>query len=303
MLLPSNPEVSSTEALPVRLHLRGAHAGPIERWVLSVGWQPVTDEVGVRSALTLADVPAGNAVATMTAPTVLLVADDPPQEAATAAVRSAAVEVVRWPQDRAELPEVARRALDQQTTGRVDDLRIAGAAGGVGTSTVAAGLAGLCAWRGRRTLLLRPAAARSGPAERDWELEGAITWRAAEPAPGIGALRLLDVPDPAVAVTGGPAQLVVRDLGVTSDTDVLVVRRDRPGLESLATTSAGVIVVRDDGPAPIGTVRRAAGGRRVVVVPWSARVARAGLRGRVPGGLPGSWLGSLAPVVGQEPRR
>lgn len=303
MLLPSTPEVSSTEALPVRLHLRGPHAGSIERWVLSVGWQPVTDEVGVRSALALVDVPAGNAPPTVTAPTVLLVGDDRPEEAAAAAVRSGAIEVVRWPQDRADLPEVARAALDRQATGRVDDLRVAGAAGGVGTSTVAAGLAGLCAWRGQRTLLLRPVAARAGSPTRDRELEGAITWQAAEASPGIAALRILAVPDPAVALTGGPAQLVVRDLGVALDTDVLVVRRDRPGLEALAETSAGVVVVSDEGPAPIGTVRRAAAGRRHVVVPWSARVARAGLRGRVPAGLPGSWLRSLAPVVGQEPRR
>lgn len=301
MLLPSSAEtVAPTDALPVRLHLRGPHAGAVERWVLSVGWQPVTDDVGVPSALALVDVPAALQDPPETAAAVLLVADDAPEQAATAAVRLGVAEVVAWPEERTRLPEIAGRVVGRRMPGQVEDLRVSGGAGGVGASLVAQALAGLCAWRGRRTLVLRSAVRVGGAAD---ELEGTAAWRAAVPVPGVQRLRRLEVPDPGVTVAGGPAELVVRDLGVSRDTDVLVIRRDRAGLEAAAATTAAVIVVNGDGPATSAAFRRAAAGRRAVIVPWSARVARADLHDRVPAGLPGTWLRTLASVLGRETSR
>lgn len=303
MLLPDatvgTPAASPTEALPVRLHLRGPDAAAVERWVLAVGWQPVGEDPLVRPALVVADVPAVLEAPTDQAATILLVADDPPVAAAVAAAAGAVAEVVGWPHDRDRLPEVAQRVVARQGTEHVEALRVAGGSGGTGTTTVALALAGLCAWAGRATLALR--AGRAGPDGE--ELDGVAAWRAATPVPGLRALRTLEVPDPTVTIGGGPARLVVRDLGVDADTDVLVVRHDRAGLEAVQATTAAVIVAAEVGPAPAGALRDAAGGRRVVTVPWSARVERAGLRGRVPAGIPGSWLRRVAPVLGRGSHR
>jgi len=98
-----------------------------------------------------------------------------------------------------------------------------------------------------------------------------------------------------------PASLVIRDTGVTEDVDVLVLRRDAAGVAALRDAVAAVVVVVDHGLAPIRAVRAAAGNRRVVSVPWSARVARAAIVERVPAGLPGAWLRALAPALGGRP--
>lgn len=294
----------STEALPVRLCLLGPDAPAVDRWIGSLGWQAVGSDpsVPVTPVLALADVPAaldGGPLDTGE-DTVLLVAGDAPLDAARAATHRAVREVAGWPDDRDALPVIAKRVLVGRSGPVVDDLRVAGGAGGVGTTTVALALAGLCAWRGRRTLVLS-VGSRSG--RQDGELEGTTAWRGAEAVPGIAGLRVLAVEDPDVPVGAGPASLVVRDLGCATETDVLVVRRDRAGLDAVRVTTAGVVVVTDAGPAPPSALRRAAAGRRLVTVPWSVRVARAGLRGRVPAGVPGSWLRALEPVVGRGGQR
>lgn len=294
MLLPS------TEALPVRLCLAGDEAGAVDRWIGSLGWQHVGSDpaVPVAPVLVLADVAAvldgevgdGEDV-------ILLVGDDDPLTAARAAAHQGVRGVVSWPDGRDTLSDVAARVVADRARPVVDDLRVGGSAGGAGTSTVALALAGLSAWRGRPTLVVR-GRPRSGSERAVGELDGATAWRGAEPVPGVRGLRLLDGAVPSVSIGEGPAGLVVRDLGVATETDVLVARRDRAGIDAIRTTSAGVIVVTDLGPAPRPAVRRAAAGRRVITSPWSVRVARADLRGRVPAGLPGSWLRNLDPVVG-----
>lgn len=290
----------STEALPVRLCLLGPDAAAVDRWVGSLGWQAVGSDpsVPVTPVLTLADVPAVLDGDRLEAgeDTVLVVAGDAPLDAARAAAHGSVRAVTGWPDGRDALPAIAGRILAGRSGPVVDDLRVAGGAGGVGTTTVALALAGLCAWRGRRTLFLRG----GGRSDRQGgELEGTTAWRGAEPVPGISGLRVLEVDDPRVPVGEGPASLVVRDLARAVETDVLVVRRDRAGLDAVRATTAGVVVVTDTGPAPVAAMRQAASGRRLVTVPWSARVARAGLRGRVPAALPGSWLRTLQPVIGR----
>jgi hypothetical protein len=60
---------------------------------------------------------------------------------------------------------------------------------------------------------------------------------------------------------------------------------------------AGAVVVVGKGLLSADRIAQLAGGRTVVHVPTSVRVARAVLRGQVPAGLPGSWIDALRPVL------
>jgi hypothetical protein len=62
-----------------------------------------------------------------------------------------------------------------------------------------------------------------------------------------------------------------------------------------------VVVVVGDGPASPRAVSEAIGGRRRLDLPWSVRVGRAGLVGRVPASLPGSFVRALLPLAPPEP--
>lgn len=237
-------------------------------------------------------------------PAVLLVGEGAdPAEAARAALRTGAMAALRWPAERDRLPGIARRAAARDTAGstEVAGITVGGAAGGVGTTTVALALAGLAAWWGDPTLVITHGAAPAptGPPREAADLAGAGTWETAAPAPGCPRLRLVRTagPTPGAAVDPGAARLVVRDVGVDPDADVLVLRRDAAGLAALSRTGCAVAVLVDAGVAPLRAVRSAAGRRRLAVVPWSARVARAGLAGRVPSGLPGRWLAALRPAL------
>ncbi|HEX2027025.1 MAG TPA: hypothetical protein VHF25_03395 [Nitriliruptorales bacterium] len=305
---------SSTDGLPVALHVAGPLAGSVRRWVEGhAGWQAV-DAAGaalVPPRLVLLDVAAASAAGPDTAtfhglPAVLLVtAEDPPDSAARAGAAAAAV--LRWPDDRARLPQIAASLT---SPGRAPQggqvLRIGGAAGGVGSTTVALALGGLAAWQGRRTVVVTHDGAPAGVVGRavaDGDLTGVPLWEAATPVAGVRGLRVVR---PAVrpllrpgdaALDPGGAHLVVHDVGVADDVDVLVLRRDRASLHALARTTAAVAVVIAVGPAGARALRVAAAGRRLVQLPLSERVARAGLACRVPAGLPGAWLRGLAPLL------
>lgn len=299
---------SSTDGLPVALHLAGPLAGSVRRWVEGhAGWQAVDAAAAalVPPRLALLDVVAASAGAlhTLTVdglPAVLLVsADDPPEAAARAGVTATAV--LRWPDDRAQLPQVAASlTVPGRSPQGGQVLRVGGAAGGAGTTTVALALGGLAAWQGRRAVVVThdgaplDAAARAVSAG---ELTGVPLWEAATPVAGVGGLRVVQARPADVAFDPGGAHLVVDDAGVADDVDVLVLRRDRAGLAALARATAAVAVVIAVGPAGARALRVAAAGRRLVQLPLSERVARAGLAGRVPAGLPGAWLRGLAPVL------
>jgi hypothetical protein len=89
----------------------------------------------------------------------------------------------------------------------------------------------------------------------------------------------------------------VVDVGTDNEVDVVVCRPDRAAVEQLPTTMAGAVVVVGRGLLSESRIRELAGGRLVVHVPTSVRVARAVLRGQVPAGLPGRWLAELRPVL------
>lgn len=296
----------STTALPVALHLGGRHAEAIRGWVEGVlGWQPVDADTArlVPAALVVLDgaaagrgEPPGGGV-----PTILLVDDGlPAGEVAATVVRLRPDAVVVWPSGRDGLVEAAAAALDQprHPSGSVRVLRVGGSAGGVGVTTVALALGGLSAWDGTPTLVgIRstgigvrglPMAALAGP----------DVWSRAEPVPGVSQQRmvgLLDqtpVPEPSDPAVGA----LIVDQGVDPDVEVLVCRPDEAALTVLKSTTAAAVVVVGDGPARPKDLRTAAAGRRMVHLPWSGRVARAGLIGRVPAGFPGAWLRRLRPV-------
>jgi hypothetical protein len=305
---PAPDTTLDTTALPVALDLAGPHADGVRRWVEGVlGWQPIDADTGelVPAALRLCDVAGAGAVSAR--PTVLLVADDEaPAAVAEAAVRARPDLVVPWPAGRDDLPQqVAGMLADHAPPpGQVRVLRVGGAAGGTGTSTVALALAGLAGWSGLRTLV---AVGAGAPVDDGLLVPGDAVaapdlWRRASALPGVPQARVVRVadrgwlPEPAAS----EPEVAVLDVGVATDVDVLVCRADAAGLEAVTRTTAAAVVVNGAGPASAAAVRRACGHRRHLSLARSARVARAGLHRRVPTSLPGSWLQPLTPLV---PRR
>lgn len=290
----------------VALHLAGPHADTVRRFVGATPWQR-TGDGPLRPDVRIVDVAGAEQVpGADDTPVVLVVGGGVDGvDAARAATVAGARAVVAWPGDRDRLVDL----VDERSGRRPDPrpgLLVGGASGGVGTTTVALALAGLAAWRGAHVLALvhgdvptRCGRAVEGSAVDREALAGPATWGAARPVAGLDRLRVLrtDGPVRSEPVDAGSADLVVRDGGVGSDADVLVLRRDAAGLSALVATTAGTVVCSDAGVARPRALRKAAGGRRIVVVDWSVRVARAGLARRVPAGLPGTWLRSLARVL------
>jgi hypothetical protein len=302
---PIDTAATDTTALPVELALGGRHADAVRRWVEgTLGWQPVDAVTAglVPAAVVLRDLAAPPAVPATDAPAVLVVDDDAPGGEVAAGVLGASPDaVVGWPSGRDRLVTVVQDVLARPRHRPPDlrTIRVGGAAGGVGTTTIAFALAGLAAWSGARTLVAVRGAGHGGRPMPAAALAGTDVWAQADEVagvPGCRAVRLVDpdlVPppsDPAIATA-------VVDLGVDADADVYVCRPDAAALEGLAGTTAAAIVVVGVGPVPLRELARAASGRRAVRVAWSARVARAALAGRLPAGLPGAWLRRLTPLV------
>jgi hypothetical protein len=245
-------------------------------------------------------------------PTVLLVADDDDAAAVGRLVQRLGPDLVLgWPAARDDLADrvsaVLTRATNPATS--MTSLRIGGAAGGVGTSTLVLALAGLTGWSRQATLaVVRPRCPATGVRHVSPDAVAASDlWQRATPLAGVTATR-------AVCITGGVAplaptdpriQATVVDAGVEVDVDVLVCRPDGAALDRIAATTAAAIVLVGDGPLRPVQLAEVTRGRIAVQLPWSARVARAGLLGRVPGSLPGSFLRpltALVPVAGGEHR-
>lgn len=298
-------------ALPVRLGVDPRLADELAPFLEgTLGWQ-VTRSEELPAALAVvgvADAPRGSmgrqdgAHDTADVPTVLLVRDDdPPGPAARAGARSGAV--LHWPSERDQLVDVAARLLGatEHLAAGPTTVRLGGAAGGVGVTTVALALGGLLAWHGRRALVVAsgdvPVA--DTPSVDPAALAAHRTWEAAAPVPGVEGLRVLATgPGPRAPATVPDGTLVVRDDGVGVDVDVLVCLRDRAGLQGVDTTTAGLVVVGDRGPVRPAAWQRATAGRAPqVVLAVSERVARAGLVSRVPSSLPGRWLAPLQPLA------
>lgn len=291
-------DTTTAGALPVRLAVDDRLEAELVPWLEgTLGWQVTGgDELPAAIGLVSPGRPAPTGV-----PTVLLVRDDdPPHHAARAA--SSGATVVRWPEERDHLGEVALRLLAGPGRPRpATTLRLGGAAGGVGTTTVALALGGLLAWHGRDVLVVASGdvPVPDVPVVAPDALSAHRTWDAAAPIDGVGGLRVVAThAGPRSAVTVPDEVVVLRDDGVAHDVDVLVCARDRAGTEALRATTAGVAVVVARGPlTPAGWARASGGSIRQVGVEVSARVARAGLLQRVPTALPGRWLASLAPIA------
>lgn len=304
-------------ALPVALELGGGHAEAVRSWLEGVlGWQVVdgVDDDPVPPVLLLSDhrAPPGggsDAVGGTTAggidlPTVLLLSDgSDPVRAAEAAVHVAPAAVLGWPRDRDRLAEVAAELLSapRQRATSGSRLMVGGGAGGVGTTTVALALAGLRAWAGARTVVGVRGLGLPWRGVPTAALGSSDIWAVADRAAGLESLRIVTLldHDRAPQVADPTIEAVVLDAGPDPDADVLVCRPDAAGLAAVQATTAAAVVVVGDGPAPHRALAAAAGGRRLLRLPWSARVARAGATGRLPAGLPGSWVRRLQPLVSQ----
>jgi hypothetical protein len=288
-------------ALPVLIQVSHTHASSVRRFVDGVlGWQPVEhDALGpLRARIQLTDDPLAVSDAL---PTVLLVDDDGLSgwQAKQLADHPGAA-VCLWPSERAELPALVTTMLAQHTKHpHVSTLTVGGAAGGVGTTTVALVLAGLSAADTHNTLAvindqsstvrLVPTAALADPA----------LWTQATAVAGVSACRVVCVSDAAAVTPVRDPQIAqtVYDVGVAHDVDVLVLRPDRAGLYALGRTTASVVVVVGAGAYAPAKIDALAGSRRVVHVEHSMRVARAVALERVPAGCPGRWLAPLSLLV------
>ena len=325
------------EALPVAVDLPGRLGAEVAAFVESeAGWQVVTPGGGLRPVLELRARPAGDAC-------VVVVEGAPDAVTVHDALAAGALDVVGWPDDRIRLLEaparIRRRAV---AAGGPPVLRVAGCAGGVGTSTVALAIGGLLAWSGKRAVVVGADDLLTLCGLAPWEGPGAHDLAALEPAdaaaelPGV-ARRIAAVPGLSVLGSGGPrgpwdghpvgqiegspglshplgevvrphgwlVDAVVVDAGVSRTgqaADLLCARPDA-GMRLLVAAAAAVeapgvpmsvpMALVGDGPVPDRVVARLLGHEPLVRLPSSARVARAGLTGRVPAGLPGRWLTPL----------
>ena len=307
---------STPAALPVEVALDEARFTGLRRFIEGqLGWQAVESGGGqlVPPRLVLQDLttattmtPASAGVGTAArrgahVPHVLVIGpDDDLRGLAAVAVDVRADGVVIWPDDRDGMEDLVGRLLARPAPAVPSDaLRIGGSAGGVGTTTVALAVAGLVAWNGSPTLVAVRGTGLHAPVVPAAALAGSGVWHRARPLAGVPtarAVRLVDR-DPVPEPTDPDVEAFVLDAGVDPEVDVLVCRRDAAALEMLSVTTAGMIVVVGEGPATSKRLRRAAADRPAIVLPWSARVARAGLRGRVPAGLPGAFVHRLRAVL------
>jgi len=285
----------------VALRLAEPTASELAGYVESeLGWQVVHPDGPPSPLLVLTEEAAPGAVVVRT--------DPPDAEEVRALLTAGALDVLTWPGERERLTGLAARA-GASGAGSDDPpvLRVAAVAGGVGASTTALAAAGLLAWAGLDVVAVGDAGltrlagvAWRGPGAPELAAlaahEAAAELAAlARPARGLPGLRLLGG-GPVVDAPGWDADAVVVDLGVLGEgvgavADVLLARPDAH-LAAAAGRSEPVLLV-GDGPLDGAGVRRALGRRPLAHLPSSARVARAGLDGRVPTGLPGSWLRGL----------
>ena len=294
--------------LPVCVDLTGRLAEEVTAFVeAEAGWQVVGGEGPLLPVLTLAAEAAG--------PGSVVVR---PGAVTSGEVREAllagALDVVSWPEDRLRLLSLPGRLRPASAGPAAPLLRVGGCRGGVGASTVALAIGATVAWSGGRALVVGDAGlvrlggigSWQGPGAAELSVLGAAAAheveRVARPLPGIRGLCVLlgsaQLPVPA----GWPYDLVVADVGVAGAAEAHLVVAAADGSLAHAPPGADVLVV-EHGPLDRAGVRRALGRSPAGWLPYSARVARAGLAGRVPSALPGSWVKALRAGVGAMAER
>lgn len=270
------------EDLPVAVVLPPPLADRVTAWVeRDLGWQVVDPDGSLPPALVLTDAPCG------ALPWIAVTDGAPVDDHVTAKLTAGAEDVIAWPDDRDRIPLVAARVdLHRDVVPRGLHLSVSGVAGGVGTSTVALAIGGLLAWAGAAVLVVGGDALRALAGTRH---PGGPAHAPVSGVPGLSvAGRDVDV-----GTLAWSGDVVVRDGGtrVTADTTVLVARPD--GALRRASRLRQPVIVVGDRPLGPRDAERALGRPAIARLPWSARVARAGLLGHVPSGLPGRWLDAL----------
>lgn len=270
--------------LPVAVALPTPLDAAVTAWVeRDLGWQVVDAAGALPPVLALTDGPCAGV------PWIAVTDGAPDDRAVAAQLTAGAEDVVGWPDGRERIPLVATRlAAHRRSTPRGPRVSVAGVAGGVGTSTVALAVGGLLAWGGAAVLVVGDVAVL----EYAGASRGAPTAGAHAGVAGVAGLSVTAGRGDA-AGAGWDGDVVVVDDGtrVTSSTTMVVSRPDA-GLRRVGHFDRPVVV---NGRSPMGPseARRLLGRSPVAQLPWSARVARAGLGGRVPAGLPGRWLDAL----------
>ncbi|HUH07953.1 MAG TPA: hypothetical protein VML96_09110, partial [Egibacteraceae bacterium] len=297
--------------LPVSVELAGALGQEVAAWVeIEAGWQLVSGDGGLPPALVLAD------AARPGAPCVVVTDGQPTAAQIRDAMLDGAIDVVGWPDDRQRLIDAPLRARPRERRRDGPSLvRVAGAAGGAGASSLALAIGGLAAWSGHRALVIGGDDLLALCGLAPWSGPGAAEVAAQPPADAAAEIDALSRPVPSVPglrILGGaghdiadvsewPVDAVVADLRTVSSNSPpglaiadLVVARPDVGLRAAAgLPGRPPVIVMGQGPLDRSGARRALGRAPCAWLPSSTRVARAALAGRVPAGLPGSWLAAL----------
>ena len=299
--------------VPVAISLPEPLASDVASFVESeLGWQVVAADGPVPPVVRLVASDAAVPGAVVVSPGA------PEPHAAAAALAAGAVAVLSWPEDHHRLAGLAQTSGSPARSEGPPVVRIGGVGGGVGTSTVALATAGLLAWADKRVVVvggddlcrlcgLAPWVGPGAPEIAALEPAGAAVEVdvLARPVSGVVGLRALGG-GPVLDAAGWATDVVVADVGsITArgtpggdgpdSTDLLVGAPD--GRLAGATGLLAPVVICGDGPLDDRGAALRLGRAPIGRLPHSARVARAGLEGRVPASLPGSWLRSLAEVL------
>lgn len=246
----------------------------------ALGWQVVQPGPHLPARLWIAD------RVRPVAPTVV-VAWTTDAERTRSALRAGALDVIAWPADADRLAAVRLDTPAVRPAAAV--IGVAAAAPSIGCTTVALGLGAVAAWGGRSAVVLTSVAGM-----------GMAGLREPGPVAGVGGLSVRTT-----AVGPDRPDVLVADLGAAGHrAQVLVARPDRALAQALRDRPQvrTVVTVGQAGLRP-AEVRRLVGDRALIALPWSARVARAGVRGRVPVSLPGAWVAPLREALPVEARR
>ncbi len=306
--------VNGLRDLPVSVELPGVLGQEVTAFVeVEAGWQVVSAGGSLAPVLALAAAPVPGRAS------VVVVPGPVGSAVVREALLSGALDVIGWPQDRARLLEAPLRAArggPSASAGRgAGRFAVGGLAGGAGTSTVALGVAAVLAWSGRRTVVVGDSdllvlcgmgpwrgpgsaeLAALGPDGAAAELPGLV-----RPVPGVDGLSVLGG-GPVSSTAGWPADVAVVDLGVVGrgsavvGADLLVARPDSCLAAAGAAPADAAVLVVGEGPLDRTAVRRVLGRAPDGWLPRCARVARAGVAGRLPSGMPGSYLAALRDVL------
>jgi hypothetical protein len=311
--------------LPVAVDLPAPLAEEVVAAVeTELGWQVVDAAGPPTPALLLCGAAAPDR------PCVVVVDGPTSPEVVRNGLLAGALDVIAWPHERARLAEVPARLPVPGAAARAPAgsglLRVvAGAAGGVGASTVALAVGALAAWSGRRALviggddLLRLCGlgAWQGPgsaevallAPADAAAEVAVL---ARPVPGVGGLMVLGggraapaevAGRPAAEVAGWPAGWPAGDVTGRPAAEVAGWPADVVVADAGAAAAGDLVVARPDaglralvdGGGPAAPVLLIGDG------PVPARTARRALGGRLIGWLPWSARVARAGLVGTVP--